>query len=88
MAKLEHPLKIEINNTGAWKAMAVFDGACADTRLDVLASAAHLVDALASAGCHRVKLRISSGGSTAKVLTYFDTARGWWPVAPFDLVKS
>lgn len=82
MAKLTQPLKIEINSTGAWKVVAQFDGFCADTRCDVLTKAARLVDALATAGCSPVKLRISTGGSAGIVLTHFDSARGWWPLAP------
>lgn len=82
MAKLEHPLQIEINTTGAWRVLALFDGISPDKRCRVLHSAQNLAEMLDFAGCRPVKLRVTTGG---KLMTTFDMERGWWPNAPHQL---
>ena len=85
MREAKGPLRLEVTTTGAWKLIAEFDGSAADTRIDVLACAARLVDALAPAGTSNVELRVVTADAQRKPLTHFNYRRGWWPVQPKDL---
>lgn len=79
-------VRLELNNSGAWKLLARFDAANADDRVDVLTCAERLVDALASVGATGVTLRVSTDESIPRSLTVFDRQRGWWPKKPAELL--
>lgn len=87
MTTTSHPLRLELNAAGSWKLIAKFEGFNADDRVDVLKSAAGLIDALHGAGTTGLKLRVATDEAYPRALTHFETARGWWPKKPEDVVS-
>ena len=80
-------VRLELNNSGAWKLLARFDASNADDRIDVLTCAERLVDALASAGAAGITLRVATDEAMPRRLTTFERARGWYPKSPAELLR-
>ena len=77
---MSKPVRLEINNSGAWKVIGRFDAA-SDLADDILMCAAHLADALNSPLSGRpgiVTLRVSMAEAPHPVLMYWDGASAGW----------
>ncbi|MFN9279380.1 MAG: hypothetical protein ACK6DW_06525 [Betaproteobacteria bacterium] len=84
------PIRLQLSSrSNVWLNVDTFDGFNADQRMDILDRAADLVDALTSAGNTRVQLRVLDAtkrrGEPDQVLGFYDSRRGWYPRALYDL---
>lgn len=76
------PVKLELNNSGAWKTIGSFDAAVEDSTDDILLAAEHLVQALNAPYSGRksmTTLRVRMADAPHTVLMYWESAEtGWW----------
>ena len=71
------PVRLELNNSGAWKILATFD-ATDDDMADKAGAAGQLLGEL---GAPRTSLRICTAEALPMVLRRWTAARGWFDVA-------
>lgn len=73
---MDRPVKLEINNSGAWKTIGRFD-ACNDESADKARAIGQLLGELSPC-----TLRIATDEPLPCVLVRWDADRGWWAVDP------
>lgn len=78
---MQKPVRLEINNSGAWKVIGRFDAAVDDATDDILTAAGHLADALNAPYSGRpslVTMRVSMAEPPHDVLMrWTDAETGW-----------
>lgn len=79
---MSNPVRLELNNTGAWKLLAKFDfernPAATDAILDASHRLALAINDRESGRPARVCLRISTDESLPKTLMRWEMDRGYW----------
>lgn len=74
---MQKPVRLEINNTGAWKVIGRFDAAVDDLSDDVLNAAEQLAHSLLAAGA-RMSMRVSMAEPPHTALMHWtDPEAGW-----------
>ncbi len=73
----QRPVRLELNNSGAWKALARFDAGDEDAA-EKARTAGRLLGEL---GGKRTALRICTDEALPLVLVRWSADRGWWNVA-------
>jgi hypothetical protein len=74
---MKKPVRLEINNSGAWKVIGRFDACDDEAADDVLNAAEHLASALISAGA-RLSMRVSMAEPPHDALMrWTDAETGW-----------
>jgi hypothetical protein len=73
------PVRLELNNSGAWKVLGRFDAADAEQTSLVMDAAEELIRTLHNSECPRrcPTLRVTIDDSLATVLTRWSIAEGW-----------
>lgn len=73
------PVRLELNNSGAWKVLGRFDAADDEQASLVMDAAEDLIKTLHNSECPRrcPTLRITIDDSLATVLTRWSIAEGW-----------
>ena len=84
---MKKPCELQLNNSGAWKALGKFDAADDDYADDILTAAGHLVIALNASrpDCKPTTLRVvTADGLQSPLMTYRSREAGWrdWQGAP------
>lgn len=77
MSHAQRPVRLELNNSGAWKTLARFD-AGDEAASDRARTAGRLLGEL---GGQRTTLRICTDDALPLVLVRWSADRGWWDVA-------
>jgi hypothetical protein len=72
------PVRLELNNTGAWKLIGRFDAANDDQADRIMAAADKLAFALNAPGLARTDLRVSTDESLPAVLMRWSPKRCIW----------
>lgn len=80
MDREQRPVRLELNNSGAWKTLARFD-AGNEVAADKARSAGRLLGELGELGGQRTTLRICTDEALPLVLVRWSADRGWWDVA-------
>ena len=78
---MKNPVRLEINNSGAWKIIGRFDAAVEDATDDILTAAGHLADALNAPYSGRTALmtmRVSMAESPHEVLMRWESMETGW----------
>lgn len=79
---MSNPVRLELNNTGAWKLLAKFDSERNREATDAILDAAHrLALAINDRACGRpatVGLRLSTDEPQPKTLMRWEQERGYW----------
>lgn len=74
---MKKPVRLEINNSGAWKVLGRFDASDDDLTDDILNDAERLAQSLVEAG-NRLTLRVSCADAPHSVLMHWnDPETGW-----------
>jgi hypothetical protein len=75
------PVKLELNNSGAWKTLGTFDAADQNRSEDVMSTAVQLIGLLnegkPAKQCPTLRIAVDDGLS--EVLMYWTLAEGWKP---------
>jgi len=72
------PVRLELNNTGAWKLLALFDAGDTEQTDRIMAAADRLAFVLNSPGMAHTSLRISTDESLPEVLMRWTPERCVW----------
>ena len=74
---MKKPVRLEINNTGAWKVIGRFDACDDDAADDVLNAAEQLARTLLAAGA-RLTMRVSMAEAPHEALMHWTDAETGW----------
>lgn len=75
---MKKPCRLELNASGSWKLLGLFDAADEESTDDIMNAAASLVDALNEASGTRSTLRVSTNDPHPDVLMrYASREEGW-----------
>ena len=78
---MKKPLRLEINNSGAWKVLGRFDTDDEFVANNVLVAAAQMAQALVAGG-NRLTLRVSCADAPHVVLMHWSDQYSGWRDAP------
>lgn len=81
------PVRLELNNSGAWKLLARFDATCeeqADAIMNAAGELARAINAGESGRPSLVTLRISTDDPLPSVLMRWSDAKGWLGSLPTE----
>ena len=74
---MKKPVRLEINNSGAWKLLGRFDAADDEASDDLLNDAERLAQSLSECG-NRLTLRVSCADAPHLVLMHWNDAESGW----------